>query len=140
MLHAFSEEEIYRIDHYLGKEMVQNIEVLRFANPIFEAIWNRRYISNVQITLSETLGVGDRANYYDQTGALLDMVQNHIMQLLTLIAMEPPTQLETDDLRYEKVKVLKAIRPMNIHNIAEEIVRGQYTRGISSNREKCVRI
>ncbi|WP_028977680.1 glucose-6-phosphate dehydrogenase [Sporolactobacillus terrae] len=136
LLHAFSEEEIFRIDHYLGKEMVQNIEVLRFANPIFEAIWNRRYISNVQITLSETLGVGDRANYYDQTGALLDMVQNHIMQLLTLIAMEPPTQLETDDLRYEKVKVLKAIRPMNIHNIAEEIVRGQYTRGISPKREK----
>ncbi|MDF2910874.1 MAG: glucose-6-phosphate dehydrogenase, partial [Sporolactobacillus laevolacticus] len=114
LLHAFNENEIYRIDHYLGKEMVQNIEVLRFANPIFEAVWNRRYISNVQITLSETLGVGERANYYDQTGALLDMVQNHIMQLLTLVAMEPPTRLETDDVRYEKVKVLKAVRPMNV--------------------------
>ncbi|MCL1631788.1 glucose-6-phosphate dehydrogenase [Sporolactobacillus sp. CPB3-1] len=136
LLHAFNENEIYRIDHYLGKEMVQNIEVLRFANPIFEAIWNRRYISNVQITLSETLGVGDRANYYDQTGALLDMVQNHIMQLLTLVAMEPPVRLETNDVRYEKVKVLKAVRPMNIHNVTEQIVRGQYSRGIDANRER----
>jgi glucose-6-phosphate 1-dehydrogenase len=136
LLHAFKEDEIYRIDHYLGKEMVQNIEVLRFANPIFEAIWNRRYISNVQITLSETLGVGDRANYYDQTGALLDMVQNHIMQLLTLVAMEPPTRFETNDVRYEKVKVLKAIRPMNINNIVEQIVRGQYSRGMTADREK----
>ncbi|MCQ2009075.1 MAG: glucose-6-phosphate dehydrogenase [Sporolactobacillus sp.] len=136
LLHAFNEKEIYRIDHYLGKEMVQNIEVLRFANPIFEAIWNRRYISNVQITLSETLGVGDRANYYDQTGALLDMVQNHIMQLLTLIAMEPPARFETNDVRYEKVKVLKAIRPMHINNVVEQIVRGQYSRGITPDRKK----
>ncbi|MCO7176259.1 glucose-6-phosphate dehydrogenase [Sporolactobacillus kofuensis] len=136
LLHAFDEDEIYRIDHYLGKEMVQNIEVLRFANPIFEAVWNRRYISNVQITLSETLGVGERANYYDQTGALLDMVQNHIMQLLTLIAMEPPTQFETNDVRYEKVKVLKAFRPMNVNNVVEQIVRGQYTRGMTPDRQK----
>lgn len=136
LLHAFNENEIYRIDHYLGKEMVQNIEVLRFANPIFEAVWNRRYISNVQITLSETLGVGERANYYDQTGALLDMVQNHIMQLLTLVAMEPPTRLETDDVRYEKVKVLKAVRPMNVNNVVEQIVRGQYTRGMTPERKK----
>lgn len=130
LLRVFDESEIYRIDHYLGKEMVQNIEALRFANPVFESVWNHRSIANVQITLSETLGVGDRANYYDQTGALLDMVQNHIMQLLTLTAMEPPSQFDPEDIRQEKVKVLKSIRPMSRDNIADQIVRAQYKAGV----------
>lgn len=130
LLHVFNESEIYRIDHYLGKEMVQNIEALRFANPIFESVWNHRQIANVQITLSETLGVGERASYYDQTGALLDMVQNHILQLLILTAMEPPSRFDTEDVRQEKVKVLKAIRPMDHKNIANQVVRAQYTAGV----------
>lgn len=130
LLQVFDEAEIYRIDHYLGKEMVQNIEALRFANPIFESVWNHRSIANVQITLSETLGVGDRASYYDQTGALLDMVQNHIMQLLTLTAMEPPSRFEPEDIRQEKVKVLKSIRPMSSDAITNQIVRAQYTAGV----------
>ncbi|MFT8871238.1 MAG: glucose-6-phosphate dehydrogenase [Sporolactobacillus sp.] len=130
LLAVFREPEIYRIDHYLGKEMVQNIEALRFANPIFESIWNYRHIANVQITLSETLGVGDRASYYDQTGALLDMVQNHILQLMILTAMEPPSRFDTEDVRQEKVKVLKAIRPLERENIAQQIVRAQYKAGV----------
>ncbi|TGB00477.1 glucose-6-phosphate dehydrogenase [Sporolactobacillus shoreae] len=130
LLEVFDEAEIYRIDHYLGKEMVQNIEALRFANPIFESVWNHRSIANVQITLSETLGVGDRASYYDQTGALLDMVQNHIMQLLTLTAMEPPSRFEPEDIRQEKVKVLKSIRPMSSDAITNQIVRAQYKQGV----------
>lgn len=133
LLHVFDEKEIYRIDHYLGKEMVQNIEALRFANPIFESVWNHRYISNVQITLSETLGVGERASYYDQTGALLDMVQNHIMQMIALTAMEPPSRFETEDIRYEKVKVIQSIRPMSAENISGQVVRGQYTSGRMSD-------
>ncbi|MFT8362497.1 MAG: glucose-6-phosphate dehydrogenase [Sporolactobacillus sp.] len=130
LLNVFDESEVYRIDHYLGKEMVQNIEALRFANPIFESIWDHRHIANVQITLSETLGVGDRASYYDQTGALLDMVQNHILQLLILTAMEPPSRFDTEDIRQEKVKVLKAIRPMSAETIDSQIVRAQYTAGV----------
>jgi glucose-6-phosphate 1-dehydrogenase len=130
LLSVFNEEEIYRIDHYLGKDMVQNIEALRFANPIFESVWNHRSIANVQITLSETLGVGDRASYYDQTGALLDMVQNHIMQLLTLTAMEPPGRFEPDDIRAEKVKVLRSIRPLSSDLVTNQIVRAQYVKGV----------
>lgn len=127
---VFDEQEIYRIDHYLGKEMVQNIQVIRFSNPIFESIWNNRYISNIQITSSETLGVGDRASYYDQTGALMDMVQNHMLQMVSLVAMEPPSRLETVDIRDEKVKVLKSLRPFTKETIENNVVAGQYAEGV----------
>lgn len=136
LLQVFDEKEIYRIDHYLGKEMIQNIESLRFANPIFESVWNHRYISNVQITLSETLGVGERASYYDQTGALLDMVQNHIMQMIALTAMEPPSRFETEETRYEKVKVIQSIRHASAENIFNQVVRGQYTGGVLADGTK----
>lgn len=133
ILRVFQEKEIFRIDHYLGKEMVQNIQVIRFANPIFESIWNNRYISNIQVTLSETLEVGERANYYDHTGALLDMVQNHILQMVALTAMEPPGRFETEDIRDEKVKVFKSIRQMTADEIADHLVRAQYTRGVMAD-------
>ena len=108
---VFKEEEIYRIDHYLGKEMVQNIEVIRFANAFFEPLWNNKHIANVQITLSETVGVEERGGYYDKSGALRDMVQNHMMQMLAMIAMEPPSRLHPEDIRDEKVKALRSLRP-----------------------------
>ncbi|MBM7646694.1 glucose-6-phosphate 1-dehydrogenase [Scopulibacillus daqui] len=130
---VFDESEIYRIDHYLGKEMVQNIQVIRFANPIFEGIWNNRYISNIQITSSETLGVGERASYYDHTGALMDMIQNHMLQMVALTAMEPPSRFVTEDIRDEKVKVLRSIRPLTDATVANSVVRGQYTRGTMPN-------
>lgn len=130
---AFEEDEIYRIDHYLGKDMVQNIQVIRFANPIFESIWNNRYISNVQITSSETLGVEERASYYDRTGALMDMVQNHMLQMVALTAMEPPSRMVTEDIRDEKVKVLRSIRPVDTSNVKDLIVRGQYGKGTLPN-------
>lgn len=119
---AFDENQVYRIDHYLGKETAQNILFLRFANTIFEPIWNRNYISNVQITVSETVDVGSRAGYYDKSGVLRDMFQNHLMQLLSLTAMEPPISLEADHLRNEKAKAIRAIRPVK----ASDIVRAQY--------------
>ena len=106
----FKEEEIFRIDHYLGKEMVQNIESLRFGNTIFEPLWNNKYISNVQITLSETLGIEDRGQYYDSTGALKDMVQNHALQILTLIAMEKPESRNSKDIRLKKIELLNNIK------------------------------
>ncbi|WIG62080.1 MAG: Glucose-6-phosphate 1-dehydrogenase [Ktedonobacterales bacterium] len=127
---AFSEQQIYRIDHYLGKETVQNIMVLRFANGIFEPIWNRRYIDNVQITVAETLGVGGRVDYYEEAGALRDMVQNHMMQLLTLVAMEPPVNFDADAVRDEKVKVLRAITPYAEGEVASDTLRGQYGPGM----------
>ena len=111
---AFEEEEIYRIDHYLGKEMVQNIEVIRFSNALFEPLWNNRYISNIQITSSETLGVEERGRYYDKSGALRDMVQNHMLQMVALLAMEPPIRLTTEEIRSEKVRVLRAGVPFYI--------------------------
>lgn len=126
---AFREDEIYRIDHYLGKEMVQNIEVIRFSNAIFEPLWNNRYISNIQITSSEMLGVEERARYYDKNGALRDMLQNHMMQMLSLLAMEPPIRLNTDEIRSEKVKVLRALRPINHDELNHYFVRGQYDKG-----------
>ena len=107
---AFSEDQTYRIDHFLGKETAQNILVLRFANAIFEPIWNARYIDHVQITAAETLGVEARAGYYETAGALRDMVQNHMLQLLCLVAMEPPTDLGADSIRDEKVKVVRSLR------------------------------
>ncbi|YBZ94937.1 glucose-6-phosphate dehydrogenase [Bacillus sp. AK031] len=126
---SFSEEEIYRIDHYLGKEMVQNIEVIRFANALFEPLWNSRYISNIQVTSSEELGVEDRGRYYEKSGALRDMVQNHMMQMVALLAMEPPIKLTTDEIRSEKVKVLRALRPMKQEEVKDYFVRGQYDAG-----------
>ncbi|MFO1443559.1 glucose-6-phosphate dehydrogenase [Bacillus sp. Bva_UNVM-123] len=126
---AFSEDEIYRIDHYLGKEMVQNIEVIRFANAIFESLWNNRYISNIQVTSSEILGVEERGRYYEKSGALRDMVQNHMLQMVALLAMEPPIRLTTEEIRSEKVKVLRAMRPLEGDMVNEFFVRGQYDKG-----------
>lgn len=132
---AFDEEQIYRIDHYLGKEMVQNIEVIRFANALFEHLWNNRFISNIQITSSESLGVEDRGNYYETSGALRDMVQNHMLQMVALLAMEPPIKLTTDEIRSEKIKVLRALRPIQENEVDSYFVRGQYTKGIINGKE-----
>lgn len=132
---AFDEEQIYRIDHYLGKEMVQNIEVIRFANALFEHLWNNRFISNIQITSSESLGVEDRGNYYETSGALRDMVQNHMLQMVALLAMEPPIKLTTDEIRSEKIKVLRALRPIKENEVDSYFVRGQYTKGTINGKE-----
>ena len=126
MRQAFSENQTYRIDHFLGKETAQNILVLRFANAIFEPIWNGRYVDHIQITAAETLGVEGRAGYYEGAGALRDMVQNHLLQLLCLVAMEPPTDLGPDSIRGEKVKIVKSLRRMSHDEIARNVVRGQY--------------
>lgn len=126
---AFDEEQIYRIDHYLGKEMVQNIEVIRFANGIFEHLWNNRFIANIQVTSSEALGVEERATYYDRSGAVRDMMQNHMLQMVALLAMEPPIKLTPEEIRSEKVKVLRALRQMGTENVDDYFVRGQYGRG-----------
>lgn len=127
---VFQEEEIFRIDHYLGKEMVQNIEVIRFANAFFEPLWNNKHIANVQITLSETVGVEERGGYYDHAGALRDMGQNHMLQMLTMIAMEPPSRLLPEDIRDEKVKVLRSLRPYSTAGeVREHVIRGQYVAG-----------
>ena len=127
--HAFSEEQIFRIDHYLGKETVQNLIALRFGNTIFEPLWNNLTIDHVQITIGETVGVGDRWPYYDEYGALRDMLQNHMLQLLCLVAMEPPSNLDPDSVRNEKVKVLRSLRAIT-HDAAEGVtVRGQYGPG-----------
>ena len=125
----FSERQIFRIDHYLGKETVQNLLVLRFANSIFESQWNHRYIDHIQITIAESGGVAGRGAFYNEVGALRDMVQNHLLQLLCMTAMEPPYTLSADAVRDEKVKVLRALRPMETTDIAEQVVRGQYTAG-----------
>lgn len=124
------ERQIYRIDHYLGKETVQNILVFRFANGIFEPIWNRRYIDHVQITVAETVGVEERGSYYDETGALRDMVPNHIFQLITLTAMEPPISFEADAVRDEQTKILRAIQPLTPEEVLSRTVRGQYGKGV----------
>jgi len=127
--HCFDESQIYRIDHYLGKETVQNILMFRFANLIFEPLWNRNYIDHIQITIAESLGVEHRGHYYDKTGALRDMFQNHMLQMLALAAMEPPVSFQADSIRDEKVKLLKSIRPIDIKTINENLVRAQYTAG-----------
>jgi glucose-6-phosphate 1-dehydrogenase len=127
---AFVEEQIFRIDHYLAKETVQNLLALRFANSIFEPIWNRTWVDNVQITVAETLGVGERGGFYETTGAMRDIVQNHVLQVLSLFLMEPPTSFHAEAIRDEKVKLLRAIRPLDDEGeIAAHVVRGQYTRG-----------
>jgi glucose-6-phosphate 1-dehydrogenase len=126
---AFEEPQIFRIDHYLGKETVQNILVFRFANGIFEPIWNRRYIDHVQITVAETLGVEGRGSYYEETGALRDIIQNHVMQLAAIIGMEPPSNFEAETVRDEKVKLLRAIRPIHPDDALLHTIRGQYAGG-----------
>ncbi len=132
---VFSERDTYRIDHYLGKETAQNIMVLRFANAIFEPLWNHRYIDHVQITASEPLGVEGRGPYYESSGALRDMVQNHLLQLLCLVTMEPPSDLTADSVRDEKVKVVKALRKMSPEDVARNVVRGQYVAGAIGGKE-----
>lgn len=130
LLHVhFAEDRIYRIDHYLAKETVQNILLFRFANSIFEPLWNRSHVDHVQITVAESIGVGQRAGYYDRSGVLKDMFQNHMLQLLSLVAMEPPNLFRADQVRDEKVKIFQAIRPIDGAAVGENIVLGQYTRG-----------
>ena len=128
----FAESQIFRIDHYLGKETVQNLMVLRFGNTIFEPLWRSPYIKSVQITVAEAVGVGSRAGFYDGTGAMRDMVQNHLLQLLCIVAMEPPVSLDPDAVRDEKLKVLRSLRPMTLADVARDTVRGQYAAGASA--------
>jgi glucose-6-phosphate 1-dehydrogenase len=130
ILKVFREEQVFRIDHYLGKETVQNILAMRFANGVFEPLWNRRYIDNVQICVAESLGVGHRAGYYESAGVVRDMFQNHLLQLLCLTAMEVPVRFEAGPVRDEKVKVLKAIHPIPADHVGEWAVRGQYGAGV----------
>jgi glucose-6-phosphate 1-dehydrogenase len=125
----FSEQQVFRIDHFLGKETVQNILAMRFANPIFEPIWNRRYVDHVTITVTETLGVEQRGGYYEHAGALRDMVQNHLLQLLCLVAMEPPVVYEADDIRDRKIDVMHALRPITGETVPDCAARGQYGEG-----------
>ena len=132
--HAFSEDQVFRIDHYLGKETVQNLIALRFGNTIFEPLWNSLSIDHVQITVGETVGVGDRWPYYDEYGALRDMLQNHMLQLLCLVAMEPPSDLDPDSVRNEKVKVIRSLRPITEHEAERVTVRGQYVAGTSEGK------
>ena len=128
----FQEQQIFRIDHYLGKETVQNLMVLRFGNTIFEPLWRSPYIKSVQITVAESVGVGSRAGFYDGTGAMRDMVQNHLLQLLCIVAMEPPVSLDPDAVRDEKLKVLRSLRPMTMADVAKDTVRGQYVAGAAN--------
>jgi glucose-6-phosphate 1-dehydrogenase len=130
IVHAvFDERQVYRIDHYLGKETVQNVLALRFANAIFEPIWNRRYVDHIQITVAESLGVGHRGGFYERAGALRDIVQNHVMQVLALTAMEPPASFDAQGIRDEKVKALRAVDILSREEVASDVVRAQYTRG-----------
>ncbi len=126
---VFAEDQVYRIDHYLGKETVQNLAVFRFGNGLFEPIWNRRYIDSVQITVAETVGVEGRGEFYDGTGAMRDVVQNHGFQLMSMFAMEPPVEFSPEDLRDEKLKVLRAVKPMAPSDVAANVIRGQYVSG-----------
>ena len=132
---CFDESQIYRIDHYLGKETVQNILMFRFANTIFEPVWSRNYIDHVQITIAESIGIEHRGNYYDKAGTLRDIFQNHMLQMLALAAMEPPTSFEADSIRDEKVKLLRSIRPFTVQTWSENIIRGQYGPGVIDGKE-----
>lgn len=131
---SLSEKSIFRIDHYLGKEMIQNILSLRFGNSIFESMWNNHYIDNIQITATETIGVENRGNYFEKSGILKDMMQNHILQMLSLLAMEPPVSLDPECIRDEKVKVLRALRLFDAASARQDIVRGQYGRGLDKDQ------
>jgi len=133
----FKESQIYRIDHFLGKETVQNILALRFANPIFEPIWNRRYVDHVAITVSETLGVERRGKFYEHAGALRDMIQNHLLQLVCLVAMEPPVAYDAEDIRSKKLDVLRALRPIQPEDVASVAARGQYAAGWLNGEHVC---
>jgi glucose-6-phosphate 1-dehydrogenase len=133
----FHEQQLYRIDHYLGKESVQNLMAIRFANALFEPLWRREWVHDVQITISEELGVEGRGDFYDLTGALRDMVQNHLLQLLCIVAMEPPASMAADAIRDEKLKVLKALRPFGPQDVASKAVRGQYKAGASNGASVC---
>ena len=126
----FSEEQIYRIDHYLGKESVQNLLALRFGNTLFEPLWRREWVESIQITIAEELGVESRGDFYDQTGALRDMVQNHLLQLLSIVAMEPPHSMDSDSVRDEKLRVLRSLKPIDPRDISRVAVRGQYHAGV----------
>ncbi len=126
---SFKETQIYRIDHYLGKESVQNLMAIRFGNTLFEALWRRQWISSIQITIAEDLGVESRGEFYDKTGALCDMLQNHLLQLLCIVAMEPPSSLDADTIRDEKLKVLKSLKPLTEENVIHDVIRGQYKSG-----------
>ncbi len=135
MEHVLDENQIYRIDHYLGKETVQNLLVFRFGNPFFESMWNNHHIDHIQITVSEDMGIGTRGKFWEEAGMLRDIVQNHMMQLLSLVAMEPPTNLTGNAIRNEKVKVVESIRPFQIDEIEKYVVRGQYGSGKSNGKE-----
>ncbi len=132
---VFEEKQIFRIDHYLGKETVQNLQVFRFANGVFEPLWNQRYIDHVQITVSESIGIEGRGKYFEEAGILRDMVQNHILQLVSLFAMEPPSSFSPEAVRNEKVKVLESLRPLDAAETAAATVRGQYGHGLIDGRE-----
>ncbi len=131
----FTEQQIYRIDHYLGKESVQNLMAIRFGNTLFEALWRRQWISSIQITIAESLGVGSRGEFYDTTGALRDMLQNHLLQLLCIVAMEPPFSLDADTIRNEKLKVLQSLKPFTEETVLSNVIRGQYKAGTVNNED-----
>jgi glucose-6-phosphate 1-dehydrogenase len=135
-VHAvFSESQVYRIDHYLGKETVQNLLALRFANAIFEPLWNRQYVDHVEVTVSEEIGVGHRGGFYEEAGALRDIVQNHVMQVLALILMEPPATMDANGIRDEKVKALRSVVNFAEHDLENRVVRGQYDQGLSAGEK-----
>jgi glucose-6-phosphate 1-dehydrogenase len=131
---VFTEKQLFRIDHYLGKETVQNLLALRFANDIFEPIWNSKHIDHIQISVTETVGCGNRWDFYDQTGAMRDMIQNHLLQVLCLVCMEPPISLDADSVRSEKLKILRSLKPMTDGDIKTNTVRGQYCAGVSGGK------
>src|SRR5208283_93941 len=135
VLKVFEEPQVYRIDHYLGKDTVQNLLVLRFGNGIFEPLWNRNYVDHVQITASESLGVEQRASFYETTGAVRDMIQSHVLQLTALVAIEPPAVFDATAVRNEKIKVLQSIRPYTPELVMRDIVRGQYGPGRVAGKE-----
>jgi glucose-6-phosphate 1-dehydrogenase len=132
---VFQESQVFRIDHYLGKETVQNIMILRFANSIFEPLWNRHYVDNVQITNAETIGVEGRGGYYEEAGNLRDMIQNHMLQLVSMVSMEPPISMDAEAIRDEKAKVLRCMRPFDVKNLGASVVRGQYDNGFILGQE-----
>jgi glucose-6-phosphate 1-dehydrogenase len=134
VLDVFEEKQVYRIDHYLGKDTVQNLLVLRFGNGIFEPLWNRNYVDHVQITAAETLGVERRGGFYETAGALRDMIQSHVLQLTSLVSVEPPASFDATAVRNEKIKILQSIRPYNLEMVAQSVVRGQYAPGVSDGK------